>query len=66
MFLDRDGSVFGHVLVYLRDGVVAAGCEHDVSMLERVKREFGFCCIEVVAGELQMVPHSQTCVSTAV
>ena len=47
VFLDRDGSVFGHVLTYLRD-MVAAGCEHEVSMLERVKREFGYYCIEVV------------------
>ncbi len=48
VFLDRDGSVFGHVLAYLRDGVVAAGHEHDVSILDRGKREFGLCCIEVV------------------
>jgi hypothetical protein len=26
-----DGSVFGHVLAYLRDGMVAAGSEDDVS-----------------------------------
>ncbi len=36
------GSVFEHVHAYLRDGVMAAGCEHNVSMLQRVKREFMF------------------------
>ena len=45
-FLDRDGSVFHHVLAYLRDGVVAVGCERDIPMLERLKREFDFYCIE--------------------
>ncbi len=48
VFLDRDGYVFGHVLAYLRDGVVAAGCERDVSMLERVRREFDFFRLEVL------------------
>ena len=47
-FLDRDGSVFGHVLAYLRDGVVAAGYERDVRMLGRLKREFGFCCVDLL------------------
>ncbi len=42
MFLNRDSSMFGHVLA--RDGVVAAGCEHDV---EHVKLEFGFYCLDV-------------------
>ena len=46
-FLDRDGSVFGHVLAYLRDGVVAAGYERDVRMLGRLKREFDFCCLDL-------------------
>ena len=47
-FLDRDGSVFGHVLAYLRDGVVAAGYERDVRMLGRLKREFDFCCVDLL------------------
>ncbi len=29
-FIDRDGSVFRHVLAYLRYGVVAAGYERDL------------------------------------
>ena len=40
------GSIFGHVLAYLRDGVVAVGCEDDVSLLRRLQREFDFCCLE--------------------
>ena len=48
VFLDRDGSAFGHVLAYLRDGVVAAGCEDDVRLLGRLKRDFDFYCIELV------------------
>jgi hypothetical protein len=46
-FLDRDGSIFGHILAYLRDGVVAAGYERDVHMLGRLKREFDFCYIDI-------------------
>ncbi len=44
IFLDRDGSLFGHVLAYLRDGVVAV---RDVSLLNRLKREFNFYCIDL-------------------
>jgi hypothetical protein len=47
-FIDRDGSVFGHVLAYLRDGVVAVGCERDIPMLERLKCEFDFYCIDPI------------------
>ena len=54
VFLDRDGSVFGHVLEYLRDGVVSvaeAGAAQggDIGLLRRVKREFGFFAIELFA-----------------
>ena len=48
VFIDRDGSAFGHVLAYLRDGVVAAGCEDDARLLGRLKRDFDFYCIELV------------------
>ena len=34
-FLDRDGYLFGHVLAYLRDGVLAVGCEHDISYIKK-------------------------------
>jgi hypothetical protein len=40
--------VFGHVLAYLRDGVVAVGHESDVSLLRRMQRECGFYCLELV------------------
>ena len=48
VFIDRDGSTFGHVLAYLRDGVVAAGCEDDARLLGRLKRDFDYYCIELV------------------
>ena len=48
VFIDRDGSTFGHVLAYLRDGVVAAGCEDDARLLGRLKRDFDFYCLELV------------------
>ena len=48
VFIDRDGSAFGHVLAYLRDGVVAAGCEDDARLLGRLKRDFDYYCIELV------------------
>jgi hypothetical protein len=40
--------VFGHVLAYLRDGVVGAGYERDVRMLGRLQREFDFCCVDLL------------------
>ena len=46
-FFDRDGMIFGHVLAYLRDGVVAVGYERDVNMLGRLKREFDYYRIEL-------------------
>ena len=48
VFLDRDGGLFGHVLAYFRDGVVAAGCEDDVGVLTRLKREFEYFCVDLV------------------
>ncbi len=38
--------MFGHVLTYLRDGVVAAGCEGDMVLLRRLQRECSFYCQE--------------------
>lgn len=47
VFIDRDGSHFGHVLSYLRDGDV--GCEGlDDRVLRALKREFGFYSVESV------------------
>jgi hypothetical protein len=52
-FVDRDGEHFGHVLEYMRDGVVsvADGVHASVSLLRLLKREFGFFCIELVAEQ---------------
>jgi hypothetical protein len=50
IFVDRDGEHFGHVLEYMRDGVVSvagAGAHPAVSLLRALKREFGFYCIEL-------------------
>jgi N-acetylneuraminic acid mutarotase len=52
IFVDRDGEHFGHVLQYMRDGVVSVaepGARPGVSLLRVLKREFGFYCIEPVA-----------------
>jgi hypothetical protein len=54
IFVDRDGEHFGHVLEYMRDGVVsvaAPGACPSVSLLRALKREFGYYCIELVAEE---------------
>ena len=52
IFVDREGEHFGHVLEYMRDGVVAVaepGAHPSMSLLQALKREFWFYCIEVVA-----------------
>jgi N-acetylneuraminic acid mutarotase len=54
IFVDRDGEHFGHVLEYMRDGVVSVAepsARSSVSLLRALKREFGFYCIELVAEE---------------
>jgi hypothetical protein len=54
IFVDRDGEHFGHVLEYMRDGVVSvaeAGFQPSVSLLRALKREFGFYCIELDTEE---------------
>jgi hypothetical protein len=50
IFVDRDGEHFGHILEYMRDGMVAvaeARARPNVSLLRALKREFGFYCIEL-------------------
>jgi hypothetical protein len=50
IFADRDGEHFGHVLEYMRDGVVSVAEEGtcpSVSLLRVLKREFGFYCMEL-------------------
>jgi hypothetical protein len=54
IFVDRDGTHFGHVLGYMRDGVVSVaepGARPSVSLLRALKREFGFYCIELCAEQ---------------
>jgi hypothetical protein len=54
IFVDRDGEHFGHVLEYMRDGVVSvadADAQPSVSLLRALKREFGFYCIELEAEQ---------------
>jgi N-acetylneuraminic acid mutarotase len=54
IFVDRDGEHFGHVLEYMRDGVVSVaeeGACRSVSLLRLLKREFGFYCIELCIPE---------------
>jgi hypothetical protein len=59
IFVDRDGEHFGHVLEYMRDGVVSvadAGACPNVSLLRALKREFRYYCIELVA-DAPVVPE---------
>jgi hypothetical protein len=53
IFIDRDGEHFGHVLEYLRDGVLSVAeqdaADLDVGMLCWLKRETSFYCIELMA-----------------
>ena len=55
VFIDRDGRLFEHVLEFLRDGVVTVAQEDartvDVGLLRRLRREFGFYSVDVVADE---------------
>ena len=51
IFLDRDGEHFGHILDYMRDGVMSVieleASEQDLSILRWLNRELGFYCIVV-------------------
>jgi hypothetical protein len=54
IFVDRDGEHLGHMLEYMRDGVVSvaeAGACPSVPLLRALKRELGYYCIELVAKE---------------
>jgi hypothetical protein len=54
IFIDRDGMLFGHILQYMRDDVVAV-VEQDkfpkVGLLRRLKREFNYFSIELYADQ---------------
>jgi hypothetical protein len=54
IFVDRDGEHFGHILEYMRDGMVSVaepGALPTVSLLRALKREFGYYCIELCAEQ---------------
>jgi hypothetical protein len=62
IFVDRDGEHFGHVLEYMRDGVIAVaelGARPSVSLLRALKREFGFYCIELHAEQVAEPERSE-------
>jgi hypothetical protein len=59
IFVDRDGEHFGHILEYMRDGVVSVaepGARPSITLLRTLKREFGFYCIEL-STEQPNQPH---------
>jgi hypothetical protein len=61
--VDRDGEHFGHVLEYMRDGVVSVaevGACPSVSLLRSLKREFGYYCIELIADQPAEPEHPET------
>jgi hypothetical protein len=54
IFVDRDGELFGHVLEFLRDGVVSVAEQEErpsLSLLRRLQREFHFFSIELYANQ---------------
>jgi hypothetical protein len=60
IFVDRDGEYFGHVLEYMRDGVVSVAepnARPSVSLIRSLKREFGFYCIELCPEEADPQPE---------
>jgi hypothetical protein len=61
IFIDRDGEHFGHILEYMRDGVLCLAnneaFELDIDLLKWIKRELGYYCIEVLAERVQEVVY---------
>jgi hypothetical protein len=54
IFVDRDGAHFGHILEYMRDGIVSIaepGACPSVSLVRLLKRELGFYSIELCAEQ---------------
>jgi hypothetical protein len=50
IFVDRNGEHFGHVLEYMRDGVLSVaepGARPSLDLLLALKQEFDFYCIEL-------------------
>jgi hypothetical protein len=62
IFVDRDGEHFGHILEYMRDGIVSVaepGAHPSVSLLRTLKREFGFYCIELVVEQAKRLEETE-------
>jgi hypothetical protein len=54
IFVDRDGEHFGHILEYMRDGVISVaepGARPSITLLRALKRDVGFYCIELCAEQ---------------
>jgi hypothetical protein len=52
IFVDRNGEHFGHVLEYMRDGVLAVAdpsASPSIALLQDLKHEFGFYSIDLSA-----------------
>jgi hypothetical protein len=59
IFVDRNGEHFGHVLEYMRDGMVLVakpGARPSITLLRTLKCEFDFYCIELCT-EQPTEPH---------
>jgi N-acetylneuraminic acid mutarotase len=62
IFVDRDGEHFGHILEYMRVGIVSVaepGAHPSVSLLRTLKREFGFYCIELVVEQAEGLEETE-------
>jgi hypothetical protein len=58
IFADCDGEYSGHVLEYMRDGVVSVAeprARPSVSLLRAMKREFGLYCIHLCTEQLPVL-----------
>jgi hypothetical protein len=54
IFIDRDGMLFGHVLQYMRDGVVSVvqqDARQRAGLLRRLKRELSFFSLDMNTAE---------------
>jgi hypothetical protein len=63
IFVDRDCQHFGHVLEYMRDGVLSVaepGARSSVTLLRELRREFGFYCIELATEQSANFECSKT------
>jgi hypothetical protein len=55
IFIDRDGDLFGHVLEFIRDGVISVAEQEErprMDLLRRLKREFEYFRIALYAEQV--------------